>query len=233
MTNATALIQGLSGERVRWTEASKGFQAQIHRLVGDVLLCTGFLSYTGPFNQEFRNLILKNWKKEMIAQKIPFSDVSLLGYLLGEQFMKSNKILSSRQDVLSVIYWFENIFYYTRQNSDFFWLLPYSFLQDLQIVSMLVDNATVSEWNLEGLPNDELSIQNGLIVTKASRFPLLIDPQGQGKSWIKKREGKNELQVSGKSSSSLKGNNYYYLPFFLNSQRNKLLCYFVILLGHW
>lgn len=107
MTNATALIQGLSGERVRWTEASKGFQAQIHRLVGDVLLCTGFLSYTGPFNQEFRNLILKNWKKEMIAQKIPFSDVSLLGYLLGEQFMKSNKILSSRQDVLSVIYWFD------------------------------------------------------------------------------------------------------------------------------
>lgn len=76
MNNATALIQGLSGERIRWTEASKGFQAQIHRLVGDVLLCTGFLSYTGPFNQEFRNLILKNWKKEMIAQKIPFSDVS-------------------------------------------------------------------------------------------------------------------------------------------------------------
>ena len=76
MTNATALIEGLGGEKVRWTAASKGFEAQIQRLVGDVLLCTGFLSYCGPFNQEFRSLLNKSWKKEMMAVKIPFTDVS-------------------------------------------------------------------------------------------------------------------------------------------------------------
>ncbi|KAK3576985.1 hypothetical protein CHS0354_005992 [Potamilus streckersoni] len=141
MTNATALIEGLGGEKIRWTAASKGFEAQINRLVGDVLICTGFLSYCGPFNNEFRNILLKNWKKEMSQAKIPFSD-------------------------------------------------------DLNIVGMLVDNATISEWNLQGLPNDELSIQNGLIVTKASRYPLLIDPQGQGKIWIKSRESNNEFQVT-------------------------------------
>lgn len=41
MDAATALINGLSGERIRWTEQSALFKSEIERLVGDVLLLCG------------------------------------------------------------------------------------------------------------------------------------------------------------------------------------------------
>jgi len=61
------------------------------RLVGDILLCTGFLSYCGPFNQNFRNLLLKDlWEEEMRAHKIPFSEsLNLISMLVDPPTVSS------------------------------------------------------------------------------------------------------------------------------------------------
>lgn len=53
----------------------------------------------------------------------------------------------------------------------------------------------VPRWVSQGLPPDELSVQNGILTTYSSRFPLCIDPQQQALHWIKKKEEKNNLKV--------------------------------------
>ncbi|XP_050507714.1 dynein axonemal heavy chain 5 [Diabrotica virgifera virgifera] len=141
MNTATALINGLGGEKVRWTQQSKEFKEQLGRLVGDVLLATGFLSYCGPYNQEFRANLVKTWMDILQKHTIPYT-------------------------------------------------------VNLNITNMLVENSVISEWTLQGLPNDELSVQNALIVTKSRSYPLLIDPQTQGKLWIKNKEANNNLQIT-------------------------------------
>ncbi|KAI5616269.1 dynein heavy chain 10, axonemal [Silurus asotus] len=68
--------------------------------------------------------------------------------------------------------------------------------QPFRIESLLTDEVEISRWGSEGLPPDELSVQNGILTTRASRFPLCIDPQQQALNWIKKKEEKNNLKVS-------------------------------------
>ncbi|TPX31992.1 hypothetical protein SmJEL517_g04802 [Synchytrium microbalum] len=139
---ADKLISGLSSERVRWAEDLTGLKEQRTQLLGDCLLISAFLSYTGAFNWELRNeLIYEKWLKDLRSRGVPIS-------------------------------------------------------KNFKVEKLLTTDVEMSKWAQEGLPSDELSIQNGILTTKASRFPLCIDPQEQALAWIRKREAANNLKVS-------------------------------------
>ena len=59
------------------------------------------------------------------------------------------------------------------------------------------------DWNIQGLPNDAFSTENGALVTKSRKWPLMIDPQGQANKWVKNMERNNGLKII-----TLKQNDY-------------------------
>lgn len=63
------------------------------------------------------------------------------------------------------------------------------------IYEFLSDPTTIREWNIQGLPSDSFSTENGIIVTKSTRWPLVIDPQCQAHSWIKNMEKNHNLKI--------------------------------------
>lgn len=134
MTQATALISGLAGERKRWNDDKEEFANIKSRLVGDVALACAFVAYCGAFNQDFRDFLIQcRLVSDLKQRKIPMTE-------------------------------------------------------NLNLTDFLTDMGTIGDWNLEGLPTDPLSIQNGILVTRCSRYPLLIDPQGQAINWIVNHE---------------------------------------------
>jgi len=49
---------------------------------------------------------------------------------------------------------------------------------------ILGNKMEIENWKMKKLPNDSFSVDNALVIYKSSRWPLLIDPQGQAVDWI-------------------------------------------------
>lgn len=104
INTARSLIGSLQDERDRWSKGDKVIGDEKRRLVGNVSLATAFISYCGPFNSEFRDILSHEYfAADMKKRGVP--------------------------------------------------LTP-----DLNLVNFLVDDATVGEWNIQGLPKDDLSV---------------------------------------------------------------------------
>lgn len=66
---------------------------------------------------------------------------------------------------------------------------------EFKFSSFLSKPTQVREWNIQGLPSDWFSTENGVIVTRGTRWPLMVDPQGQAIKWIKNMEKKQGLII--------------------------------------
>ncbi|KAJ3313775.1 Dynein heavy chain 7, axonemal [Boothiomyces sp. JEL0838] len=60
---------------------------------------------------------------------------------------------------------------------------------------VLGDPIKIRDWAIAGLPTDNFSIDNGIIVSNARRWPLMIDPQGQANKWVKNMEKDHKLVI--------------------------------------
>lgn len=134
------MIEGLSGEKIRWTETVKKLDIEFDYLPGDCLLSIAFVSYMGPFVFKYRDILLKLWTGAMRELNIP-------------------------------------------NNPEY------------EVKAFLSDPAVIRNWNIHGLPNDDLSTENGIIINRGSRWPLIIDPQCQALKWIKNMEADNGLKI--------------------------------------
>lgn len=70
-------------------------------------------------------------------------------------------------------------------------------------LTVLTDEATVAGWNTFGLPPDRVSTENGSILTNSERYSLIIDPQLQGITWLRKTWDPHGLKVTRLSNPKM------------------------------
>eukprot|EP01060_Flectonema_neradi_P004124 TRINITY_DN12705_c0_g1_i2.p1 TRINITY_DN12705_c0_g1~~TRINITY_DN12705_c0_g1_i2.p1 ORF type:complete len:4231 (+),score=761.72 TRINITY_DN12705_c0_g1_i2:111-12803(+) len=73
--------------------------------------------------------------------------------------------------------------------------------QNYSLVKTLADPMQVRDWQIHSLPTDSTSSENAVLCitscesTKLSRWPLMIDPQGQAAKWIRAEQSRKGLKV--------------------------------------
>jgi len=77
--------------------------------------------------------------------------------------------------------------------------------KDITMSKVLGDDVTIRMWGIAGLPSDKLSVENGIIMFKSRRWPLMIDPQTQANKFIKNlgKDVETGLDVFKQSEANL------------------------------
>ena len=146
LDRADKLIGGLGGEKVRWAQTVSFLTDSIRNVVGDVVISSGSIAYSGPFTPLYRQKLNEKWLAKLEEEGVPHT-------------------------------------------------------AGVNLIKTLQEPVKIRSWNINGLPTDSVSIENAIIVSRARRWPLMIDPQGQANKWIKNMEkdtGLDTIKLSEK-----------------------------------
>ena len=76
------------------------------------------------------------------------------------------------------------------------------------ITQTLVDPVKLRQWQLCALPTDPLSTQNGIMMDTSRRWPLILDPQGQANTYIKRMGRDKQMCLNGLDVVKLSEKNF-------------------------
>ena len=198
LNNAKRLIGGLASERQRWHDDFERLGKSRKKLIGDCLLGASFLSYLGAFTFNFREEILGTLRSDVQEREIEMVCFCCLNFLHSVYIIPHSLIMLQ--------------------------LIPNKQNEDFSLQKLLTTDVLISKWNADGLPSDELSIQNGILATRASTFPLCVDPQKQAVGWIKRMFEKSpKFEVATFAEPSMCISLTYFNSSFYecNSKQNK------------
>eukprot|EP00966_Prymnesium_polylepis_P224724 5197622-Prymnesium_polylepis.1 len=74
-----------------------------------------------------------------------------------------------------------------------------------QLAIFIAGRSALFGFEKQQLPTDRQSVRSGVIASTDLRFPMLIDPQGQGRAWVRKREAACKLRVTSLVAASGRG----------------------------
>ncbi|CAD7968195.1 unnamed protein product, partial [Amoebophrya sp. A25] len=66
----------------------------------------------------------------------------------------------------------------------------------LSVTDYLVTTTERFQFVSNGLPDDELCVENAVIIKNYQRYPLILDPSGQALSWLQQEYKKKEMHVT-------------------------------------
>ena len=103
LERADQLIQGLGGEKKRWTETVAGLEVDKVNLIGNMLFSAGCVAYIGPFNSEYRQELTAGWTLVCKRLKIPVDGNFSLDRVLADPVtVKKWESFGLPSDALSV-----------------------------------------------------------------------------------------------------------------------------------